>query len=89
MIYFRETSIDFQHVSTGCFLQNVVTIGGVVRCFGIFYVAFMEEFNSKAANAAWIAVLCGLVLNIGGKQTLFSLNRKLFNLTGRREPCIF
>ena len=51
----------------GCFLQNVVTIGGVVRCFGIFYVAFMEEINSKAGNAAWIAVFCGLVLNIGGK----------------------
>ena len=50
----------------------MVTIGGVVRCFGIFYVAFMEEFDSKAGNAAWIAVCCGLALNIGGIAKLYS-----------------
>ena len=49
----------------GCF---VVSAGGVVKCFGIMCVAFMEDFNSKAGNAAWIIVLCNSILFVGVKH---------------------
>ena len=61
---------------SGCFLQYVMTIGGVIRCFGIFYVAFMEEFNSKAGSAAWIAVLVGMVSTGAGKTNMVITDRK-------------
>ena len=47
-----------------------MTVGGAIRCFGIFYVAFMEEFNSNAGNAAWIAVLVGVVNCVEGKRNM-------------------
>ena len=53
-----------------------MTIGGVIRCFGIFYVAFMEEFNSKAGSAAWIAVLVGMVSTGAGKTNMVITDRK-------------
>ena len=70
--YFLDQLHNISSVSvSGCFLQYVMTIGGVIRCFGIFYVAFMEEFNSKAGSAAWIAVLVGIVTNVAGKTNIF------------------
>ena len=61
----------------GCFLQNTITIGGAVRCFGIFYVAFMEEFNSKAGSTAWIAVLCSATILSGGIPFIYLILNKL------------
>ena len=50
----------------GVVLQNAITIGGVVRCFGIFYVEFMAKFNSNAGSTAWLAVLCSVIILLGG-----------------------
>ena len=52
---------------SGCFLQASISSGGVVKCFGIMYVAFMEEFNSKAGAAAWIIGLCIALQHFAGK----------------------
>ena len=51
---------------SGCFLAALFSAGGVIKCFGIMYVAFMEEFNSKAGDAAWIIALCNSFLLFGG-----------------------
>ena len=53
------------HMFLGCFLQAVIT-AGVFKCFGIMYVAFMEEFDSKAGDAAWIITISSCFLQFGG-----------------------
>ena len=41
-----------------------------MKCFGILYVAFMEEFGSKAENAAWILAISNGLLLFGGKHSV-------------------
>ncbi len=53
----------------GCMLQNMLTVGGVIKTFGILYVAFMERFDSQAGSAAWIVVIANFILCAGGSFT--------------------
>ena len=54
-------------------------MGGVIKPFGILYVAFMEHFEAQAESAAWILGLANFSLLAGGlkNRCLYSSTRVL------------